>query len=115
MTKLQPLEPYNLFTSDPVLVRAVAREGAVNSHDDLVSFGERVGSEEVYQWGFDANRFSPELLTHDRFGERIDEIRYHPSYHRLMELSVAAGIHSSHYDGKPGGTGHTLPALPVCI
>ena len=102
MTKLQPLEPYNLFTSDPVLVRAVAREGAVNSHDDLVSFGERVGSEEVYQWGFDANRFSPELLTHDRFGERIDEIRYHPSYHRLMELSVAAGIHSSHYDGKPG-------------
>lgn len=102
MTKLQPLEPYNLFTSDPVLVRAVAREGAVNNHDDLVSFGERVGSEEVYQWGFDANRFSPELLTHDRFGERIDEIRYHPSYHRLMELSVAAGIHSSHYDGKPG-------------
>ena len=47
MTKLQPLEPYNLFTSDPVLVRAVAREGAVNSQDDLVSFGERTGSVSV--------------------------------------------------------------------
>ena len=102
MTELQPLEPYNLFTSDPVLGRAVEREGAAASLDDLVSFGDRVGSEEVYQWGFDANRFSPELLTHDRFGERIDEIRYHPSYHRLMELSVAAGIHSSHYDGESG-------------
>ena len=102
MTKLQTLEPYNLFTSDPVLGRAVEREGGAASHDDLVSFGDRVGSEEVYQWGFDANRYSPELLTHDRFGERIDEIRYHPSYHSLMELSVTAGIHSSHYDGEPG-------------
>ena len=68
MTKLQTLEPYNLFTSDPVLGRAVEREGGAASHDDLVSFGDRVGSEEVYQWGFDANRYSPELLTHDRFG-----------------------------------------------
>ena len=102
MAELQPLEPYNLFTSDPVLGRAVEREGAEASREDLVSFGDRVGSEEVYQWGFDANRYSPELRTHDRFGKRIDEIRYHPSYHRLMELSVSAGIHSSHYDGKPG-------------
>ena len=102
MAELQPLEPYNLFTSDPVLGRAVEREGAAASREDLVSFGDRVGSEEVYQWGFDANRYSPELRTHDRFGKRIDEIRYHPSYHRLMELSVSAGIHSSHYDGKPG-------------
>lgn len=97
-----PLEPYNPYTSDPVLQRAVAREGAGDADDALATFGARVGSEEVVGWGFDANRFSPELVTHDRFGERIDEIRYHPSYHRMLDLSVEAGIHASHYDGTPG-------------
>ncbi|MEL6983127.1 MAG: acyl-CoA dehydrogenase family protein, partial [Actinomycetota bacterium] len=97
-----PLEPYNPYVADPVLRRAVAREGAAAADIELVAFGARVGSEEVVQWGFDANRNGPELLTHDRFGDRIDEVRYHPSYHRLLELSVGAGIHSSHYDGTPG-------------
>ncbi len=97
-----PLEPYNPFTADPVLRRALEREGGGPADAGLVEFGTIVGSAEVYQWGFDANRHSPELLTHDRFGERIDEVRYHPSYHRLMELSVGAGIHASHCDGIPG-------------
>lgn len=99
---LVPLEPYNLYADDPVLRRAVVREGAGLAEDSLLSFGERAGSEEVYQWGFEANRNRPELVTHDRFGERIDEVRYHPSYHKLMELSVGEGIHASHYDGVPG-------------
>ncbi len=99
---VMPLEPYNLYASDPVLREAVAREGASGFEDALVSFGARVGSEEVFRWGFDANRYSPELVTHDPYGERIDEVRYHPSYHRLLELSVGAGVHASHYDGAPG-------------
>ena len=99
---LTPLEPYNLYASDPVLHRAVEREGAASASASLHDFGERVGSAEVFEWGFDANRNSPELITHDRFGERIDEVRYHPSYHRLMELSVGEGLHASHYDGEPG-------------
>lgn len=99
---MKPLEPYNLYATDPVLQRAVGREGAAEATDDLLAFGERVGSEEVFAWGFDANRHRPELQSHDRFGDRIDEVHYHPSYHRLLELSVGAGIHSSHYDGVPG-------------
>ncbi|MEK9592186.1 MAG: acyl-CoA dehydrogenase family protein [Gammaproteobacteria bacterium] len=102
MTSLLPLEPYNPFERDSVLRRAVDREGAGSSEADLLAFGVRVGSEEVFQWGFDANRYGPELITHSPFGERIDEVRYHPSYHRLIELSVGAGIHASHYDGNPG-------------
>ena len=97
-----PLEPYNLYTTDPVLSAAVAREGGGAADGELAAFGARVGSEEVFGWGFDANRHHPELVTHDRFGEPLDEVRYHPSYHRLMELSVGAGIHASHYDGTPG-------------
>lgn len=102
MESLTALEPYNPYTADPVLRRAVDREGAGGADADLTEFGARIGSEEVYQWGFEANRHGPELVTHDRFGERIDEVRYHPSYHRLMELSVGAGIHASHYDGTAG-------------
>jgi len=101
MESLTSLEPYNPYTADPVLRRAVAREGAGAADAGLEEFGSRIGSEEVYRWGFEANRHSPELVTHDRFGGRIDEVRYHPSYHRLMELSVGAGIHASHYDGTP--------------
>ena len=56
MTSLLPLEPYNPFEGDPVLRRAVEREGAGSLEADLLAFGARVGSEEVFQWGFDANR-----------------------------------------------------------
>lgn len=97
-----PLEPYNVFTSDPVLHDAVVREGGGAAVESLQAFGERVGSEEIVQWGFDANRHSPELITHDRFGDRVDEVRYHPSYHSLLEFSVGEGLHASHYDSAPG-------------
>ncbi len=97
-----PLEPYNLFTTDPILGEAVAREAGKRDFDLLEAFGERAGSEEVFAWGHEANRHPPELVTHDRFGERIDEVRYHPSYHALMELSVGAGLHSLRHEQPPG-------------
>lgn len=96
-----PLEPYNLFTSDPVLAEAFAREGGGDT-ELLAEFGERAGSEEVFEWGHQANRFPPELLTHDRFGDRVDEVKYHPSYHSLLDLSVSSGIHSMRYEAQPG-------------
>ena len=83
-----PLEPYNVFTSDPVLPAAIEREGAGSATASLVDFAERVGSEEVMAWGFDANRHVPELQTHDRVGDRVDEVSYHPSYHSLLALSL---------------------------
>jgi|TARA_B100000315_G_C14592847_1_gene596874 putative acyl-CoA dehydrogenase len=58
MESLTPLEPYNPYATDPVLRRAVEREGAGAADADLAEFGARVGSEEVYRWGFGANRFS---------------------------------------------------------
>lgn len=99
-----PLEPYNLFTTDTVLSEAVSREGGETERDQLVDFGERVGTEEVFRWGDEANRYPPVLRTHDRFGERIDEVDYHPGYHALMEVSVSEGIHFGRF-GKPPGEG----------
>jgi len=100
------LEAYNLFSTDPVLRGVVEREGGGAGVDGLVAFGERVGSAEVLEWGELANRFEPELVTHDRFGDRIDEVRYHPAYHSLMELSISEGLHCRHYETGPGDGGY---------
>ena len=100
------LEPYNLFTTDPVLRGALLLEGAGSEIDGLKGFGARVGSAETFEWGYLSNRHSPELITHDRFGDRVDEVHYHPSYHSLMNLSIESGLHCSHYDSSPGDGGY---------
>ena len=41
---------------------------------------------EVIDWGWRANLSKPKLMTHDRFGHRIDEVDFHPAYHQLMDL-----------------------------
>ncbi len=99
-----PLEDYDLFTSDPVLPGAVAREGGGWAAGMLGEFGRRVGSAEVFRWGFQANVHVPELHTHDRFGHRIDEVEFHPAWHALMDLSISHGLHSLPFE-RPAGEG----------
>ena len=99
-----PLENYNAYLTDAALVEGIRREQAGWAHIDLQTFGERSGSAEVIRWGFDANENPPVLHTHDRYGNRRDEVIFHPSYHRLMDLSITAGgIHSKPWqDPRPG-------------
>ncbi|HSA59461.1 MAG TPA: isovaleryl-CoA dehydrogenase [bacterium] len=98
-----PLENLNLFTSDAALVDAVSREGAGAFIDDLARFGELLGRPESIRLGFEANENTPVLKTHDRFGNRLDEVDYHPSWHELMRLSVENGLHSGPWKtDKPG-------------
>ncbi|MBU1866715.1 MAG: DNA alkylation response protein, partial [Actinobacteria bacterium] len=88
-----PRMGYNVFTGDPALPAAVAREGAGWAAGDLTELGALAGTEEALEWGRLANENQPVLLTHDRFGHRLDRIDYHPAYHRLMATAVAAGMH----------------------
>ncbi|HMJ55093.1 MAG TPA: isovaleryl-CoA dehydrogenase [Polyangiaceae bacterium] len=92
LNQAAPLVDYNLFETDPTLIEAVEREGAGWAAAELHALGAKVGSEEVIAWGFLANDNPPILHTHDRFGYRIDEVEFHPAWHRLLELSVGAGI-----------------------
>jgi putative acyl-CoA dehydrogenase len=93
----------NLYLSDPVLREAARREGGDWVDQPLAALGGDVGSEEALQWGEDANRFPPELTVFDRYGRRIDEARFHPSYHRLMELAMRHRIHSIAWaENRPG-------------
>src|SRR6185437_8231202 len=98
-----PLEPYNAFTSDVVLREAIQREGAGWAENELTALGATLGKPETVQLGFDANRFPPQLRTLDRFGHRLDEVEFHPSWHELLGLAVKAGLHSSPWSNPKSG------------
>ena len=87
-----PLESYDLLGRDLALTEALAREGAGWALDELRAFGRKLTEPEVQKWGFQANRYGPELKTHDRFGNRIDEVEFHPAWHSLMSLSCGMGL-----------------------
>ena len=88
MDQPPPLEAFDRFTSEGALVDAVTVTGGQPHLERLGSFGRRTGSLEVIQWGGEANRNPPVLETHDRFGNRIDEVQFHPAYHQLMALGL---------------------------
>jgi putative acyl-CoA dehydrogenase len=93
----------NLYLQDAALQEAVRREGAAWANDELVAFGRLAGSAEHMALGVLANRYGPELETHDRFGNRIDLVNFHPAYHTLMKTSIEHGLHSSPWtDPRPG-------------
>lgn len=98
-----PLAGYNLYQSDAALGSAVERECAGWAGSTLTDFGEFAGSEEAIQWGFQANENPPVLRTHDRFGNRIDEVEFHPAWHNLMRESIRHGLHNLPWcDGRAG-------------
>ena len=94
------LQNYNVFESDRVLVDAVAREAPGASTQELASLGELAGSAETIALGFDANEHPPELRTHDRFGNRIDEVRFHPAWHSLMRHAAQAGLAGAPWEDR---------------
>lgn len=89
-----PLVDYNLFRTDLTLSRALLRECAGWAEPQLAEFGRLAGTEELIRWGFEANQHPPVLRTHDRFGNRIDEVDFHPDWHNLMRTSIEHGLHS---------------------
>ena len=78
----------NLYLLDQALRDAVMREAGTWLDIRMDALGAELGSEEVLELGELANRSPPELLTFDRYGRRLDEVRFHPAYHALMALSL---------------------------
>jgi putative acyl-CoA dehydrogenase len=103
------LVDYNLYTTDRALQDAVAIQGGQAAEAALPAFGARLGSADFLALGEQANRYPPELDTHDRFGHRIDLVRFHPAYHALMETSLAAGMHAAPWR-RPGPGAHVARA-----
>jgi putative acyl-CoA dehydrogenase len=98
-----PLDAYNVFESDRTLIEALRREGADWAEDEARELGAICGRPEVIAQGIQANENPPRLRTHDRFGNRIDEVEFHPAWHELMRLGISHGLHASPWrDPQPG-------------
>jgi putative acyl-CoA dehydrogenase len=97
-----PLQDYNLFDQDRVLREAVEREAGAWGLERLTEFGAAVGGRPLHL-GVLADRNPPVLRTHDRYGNRIDEVEFHPAWTECLELGIRAGIASLPWsDPRPG-------------
>lgn len=88
----EPLVDINLFTADRVLSDAVSRNGGDGHGARLSAFGALTGSAEAQEWGRQANENPPRFKPFDRYGQRIDEVEFHPAYHQLMRAGLEAGV-----------------------
>jgi putative acyl-CoA dehydrogenase len=88
-----PIAAHNAYLGDVALRECAARFGAGWADARLSAYGELAGGE-LRELGEQANRHPPVLRTHDRLGQRLDEIDFHPAYHRLMQVAMAHGLHA---------------------
>ena len=88
---------------DAALLEGVVREGADWHLDDLHRLGRKAGTAEAQRWGVEANENEPVLHTHDRYGNRIDEVEFHPAWHRLMDVAVAEGLAAALWADRRSG------------
>ena len=91
---MPPLGEIDVFSTNRPLVEAVEREGAGWVRERAAALGRVVGGEPQLAWGRLANENKPVLRTHDRYGNRIDEVDFHPAWHALMRLGVENELHS---------------------
>ncbi|MET7285564.1 acyl-CoA dehydrogenase family protein [Streptomyces sp. NPDC005573] len=91
-----PLAGYDVFTADRALVEAVERYTGPELREEVLAelsgLGTAAGSAQAQEWGVRANEHPPRLSTHDRYGNRIDEVDFDPSWHRLLGKGVGAGL-----------------------
>ena len=87
-----PLVGHNVVTSDLALTEAITRHGSADVVDDLALLGQEAGTAQARDHGMLANQHEPRLTAYDRYGQRIDEVTFHPSWHWLMERAVGHGL-----------------------
>jgi putative acyl-CoA dehydrogenase len=103
-----PLVGGNLFSGNQALRDALQFNAPALPTDELHRLGEQVGTADMQTHARLANVHTPRLLTHDRFGHRLDQVEFHPSYHALLDLAVSAGLHGAPW--AEGGHAHVRRA-----
>jgi putative acyl-CoA dehydrogenase len=99
----------DLYGADVVLQEGLARYAPPGAAERAEALGRALGRAEQLEAGRLANRFPPELRVFDRYGQRIDEVSFHPSYHQLFALGVEHGVHNAAWVDGPGQS-HVLHA-----
>ena len=109
--QVPPLAGYDV-ADDPALLEAAAREGAGWAAGELHELGRLAGSAATGEQARLANEHPPVLRSHDRWGNRIDEVEFHPAWHALMSTAVGHGLHAAPWsDQRPGA--HVGPRRQV--
>ncbi len=97
-----PLVGYDPFGQDAALFEGARREGADWAEDRIRTVAALAGGDAL-EWGRLANVNPPVLRTHDRYGNRIDEVEFHPAWHSLMRIGVEHGLHALPWrEPRPG-------------
>ena len=110
--QVPPFEGRNLFEDNLPLVEALEREGGGWARERASEVGARWGAEPM-RWGYEANENPPKLHTHDRFGNRIDEVEFHPAWHHLMRQGIADEMHSLPWTSDQPGAHVARAALYI--
>ena len=97
-----PLADQNLFSGNRALQDALRFNLPGFDATRFAALGATAGSGEMQRHARLANTFSPQLKSHDRFGHRIDEVEFHPSYHALMATAMQQGLHGTPWTEGPG-------------
>lgn len=105
------LAGYNAFADDVALAAAIGKSPGAWVAAQAAELGALVGDALWQQHAHDANRFTPTLVTHDRFGHRIDRVDFHPSYHALMAAGIERGVHALAWSANRGGAFSARAAL----
>ncbi|GEP34147.1 DNA alkylation response protein [Nocardioides szechwanensis] len=101
-----PLVGHNVVTSDLALTEAVLRHGSADVLADIEAVGREAGTAEAREHGQLANEHHPLLTPYDRYGNRIDEVSFHPSWHWLMERAVGHGLAATPWEQQEAGAPH---------
>jgi putative acyl-CoA dehydrogenase len=109
--QVPPLEDIDVFSSNLPLVEAARREGADWALERAAALGKVIGGEPQQCWGRLANENKPVLKTHDRYGNRIDEVEFHPAWHKLMKLGVEHELHALPWRTEQAGAHAARAAL----
>jgi putative acyl-CoA dehydrogenase len=71
--------------------------------EGLLPLGAEAGTAEARAQGRLANEHHPELTSYDRYGNRIDEVEFHPAWHWLMERAVGHGLAAAPWERQADG------------
>jgi putative acyl-CoA dehydrogenase len=104
-----------VFDADPALVDAVRRHGAEQHLPRLRELGRLAGSARVARWAEFVNRHPPQLRNLDQYGRRVDEVDHHPSWHRLLQVGVRAGLAATAWAEDAGPAAHTARAAALIV
>jgi putative acyl-CoA dehydrogenase len=109
-----PLDCIDTFGENQPLVEAVRREAGEWALEPLHRLGSLAGTPAAIRWAREANEHPPILRTHDRYGNRVDEVEFHPAWDHLMGISTHHGIHARPWrEPKPGAHAARAAAMIV--